>query len=49
MLMKLDHLVFLDNVSILPCEFRNLPEAFVLSASKSLYTHYFNTEKTYIT
>jgi len=33
MCMKMEHLVFLDSVSFLPCAFRILPEAFGLSAS----------------
>jgi len=33
--MKMEHLVFLDSVSFLPCALRILPEAFGLSASKS--------------
>ena len=43
MCMKMEHLVFLDSVSFLPCALRKLPEAFGLSASKSWYPHYFNT------
>jgi len=35
MYMKMEHVVFLDSVSFLTCEFRKLPEAFGLSASKS--------------
>jgi len=34
MCMKMEHLVFLDSVSFLPCALRKLPEAFGLSASK---------------
>ena len=45
MCMKMEHLVFLDNVSFLPCPLRKLPEAFGLTASKSWYPHYFNTEE----
>jgi len=45
MCMKIEHLVFLDNVSFLPCSLRKLPEAFGLKASKSWYPHYFNTEE----
>jgi len=45
MCMKMEHLVFLDSVSFLPCSLRKLPEAFGLAASKSWYTHYFNTEE----
>ena len=43
--MKMDHLVFLDSVSFLPCALRKLPEAFGMQASKSWYPHYFNTEE----
>jgi len=43
MCMKIEHLVFLDSVSFLPCALRKLPEAYGLTASKSWYPHYFNT------
>jgi hypothetical protein len=43
--MTMEHLVFLDSVSFLPCALRNLPEAFGLPATKSWYPHYFNTEE----
>jgi len=43
MFMKMEHLVFLDSVSFLPCALRKLPKAFGPSASKSWYPHYFNT------
>jgi hypothetical protein len=43
MCMRIDNLVFLDSVSFLPCALQKLPEAFGLTASKSWYTHYFNT------
>jgi len=42
--MKMEHLVFLDSVSFLPCALRKLPDAFGLQASKLWYPHYFNTE-----
>jgi len=45
MCMKMEHLVFLDSVSIIPCPLRELPEAFGLSASKSWYPHDFNPEE----
>jgi len=45
MCMKMEQLVFLDSVSFLPCALRKLPEALGLSASKSWYPHYFNTEE----
>jgi len=35
MCMKMEHLVFLDCESFLPCPLRKLPEAFGLTASKS--------------
>jgi len=43
--MKMEHLVFLNNVSFLPCALRKLPEAFVLSAYKLCYPLYFNTRE----
>jgi len=45
MCMKMEHLVFLDSVSFLPCPLCKLPVAFGLMASKSWYPHYFNTEE----
>jgi len=45
MCMKMGHLVFWDSVSFLPCPLWNLPEAFGLTACKSCYTHYLNTEE----
>jgi len=45
MCMKIEQLVFLDSVSFLPCPLRKLPEAYGLSASKSWYSHYYNTEE----
>ena len=45
MCIKMEHLVFLDSVSFLPCPMRYLPEAFGLMACKSWYPHYFNTEE----
>ena len=44
--MKMEHLVFRDSVSYLPCALRKVPEAFGVSASKSWYPHYINTEET---
>jgi len=41
----MEHLVFLDSVSFLPCPMRKLPEAFGLTACKSWYPHYFSTEE----
>ena len=43
--MKLEHLVFFDSVSFLPCPLRKLPEAYGLTASKSWYPHCFNSEE----
>ena len=37
-------MTFLDSVSYLPCSLSKLLEAFSLTASKSWYPHYFNTE-----
>jgi len=45
MCMKMEHLVFLDSVSFLPCSLRKLPNAIGLAASKSWYPQYFNTEE----
>ena len=42
--MKMEHSVFLDSMSFLPCALRKLPEAIGLQATKSWYSHYFNTE-----
>jgi len=39
MCMNMEHLVFLDSVSFLPCALRKLPDAFGLSASNLCYTH----------
>ena len=43
--MKMEHLIFLDSMSLLPCALRKLHEAFGLQATKSWYPHYFNTEE----
>jgi hypothetical protein len=43
--MKMEQVVFLDSVSFLPFPLRKLPEAFNLTARKSWYPHYFNTEE----
>jgi len=45
MCMKVEHLVFLDSVSFLPCPLRKLPEAYGLTASKSWFPYLFNTEE----
>jgi len=44
---KVEHLVFLDSVSCLTCPLHKLPEAYVLTASKSWYTYYFKTEENF--
>jgi len=43
--MKMEHLVFLDSVSFLPYPLRKQPEAFSLTASKTSYPQYFNTQE----
>jgi hypothetical protein len=43
--LKMEHLVFLDSVSFLPCVLRIQPEAFGLQAAKSCYYQYINTEE----
>jgi len=43
--MKMEHLVFLDSVSFLPCHLRKLPETFGLTATKSWYHYHFKTEE----
>ena len=43
MCLKMEHVVFLDNVSFLPCPLRNVPDAF--GPSKLWYPLYFNTEE----
>jgi len=45
MCMIVEHLVFQNSVSFLPCPLRKLPEAYDLTASKSWYPHLFNTEE----
>ena len=45
MCMKMEQLVFLDRVSFLPCPLHKMPDAFRLTASKSWYPHYFNTDE----
>jgi len=42
--MKMEHSLFLGSVSFLPCPLGKLPESFSLTAFKSWYPHYFNTE-----
>jgi len=45
MCINIENLVFLDSVSFLLCPLRKLSEAYGLTASKSWYPHYFNTER----
>jgi hypothetical protein len=42
--MKIHHIQFLDSLSYMPMPLRKLPEAFGLTASKSWYSHHFNTK-----
>ena len=41
----MEHLVFFDSVSFLPCPLGKLPEAFELTPCTSSYPHYFNSEE----
>ena len=41
--MRVEHLVFLDSVSLLPFALRKLPEVFGPTVAYSWYPHYFNT------
>jgi len=43
-IMKMQHIHFLDSLSYLPIPLRKLPEAFRLLAKKSWFPHYYNTE-----
>jgi len=45
MCLKMEQFMFLDSLSFLPFPLRRLPEAFGLTASKSWYRQYFNTEE----
>ena len=42
--MKIHYIQFLDSVSYMPMPLRKLPEAFGLQASKSWFSHLFNTK-----
>ena len=42
---KFEHMKFIDSVCFLPFPLRKLSSAFGLTASKSCYPHYFNTEE----
>ena len=44
-LMKMEHLKFIDSISFLPFPLRKLSSAFGLTASKGWYPHYFNTRE----
>ena len=44
MCMNIEHPVLLDSVSFLPCALRTLPDVYGLTASKSWYHHYFNSD-----
>jgi len=41
----MEHLTFIDSISFMPCSLRKLPKAFGLTAAKSWYPHYFNTNE----
>jgi hypothetical protein len=43
-IMKMQHIHFLDSISYLPMSLLKLPEAFGLSSQKSYFPHYFNTK-----
>jgi hypothetical protein len=43
--MKMEHLVFLNSVSFLPCALRKLLDTFGLQDTKSWNTHYLNNEE----
>jgi len=45
MCMRMEHLVFIDIISILPMPLRKLPEAFDLTSRKSCYPHLFKTSE----
>jgi len=45
MCMKVERLGYLGSVSLLLFALRRLPEAFDVTATKSYYPHYFNTEE----
>ena len=42
-LMKMEHLKFIDSIRFLPFSLRKLSSAFGLTAAKGWYHHYFNT------
>ena len=43
-LMKMEHMKFIDSISFLPFPLRKLSSALGLTAAKGWYTHYFNTQ-----
>ena len=43
--MKIEHMLFIDNLSYLPMSLRKLPEAFRISVTISWYPHNFNKNK----
>ena len=44
-LMKMEHIKFIDSISFLPFPLRKLSTAFGLTAAKGWYYHYFNSEE----
>ena len=44
-LMKMEHMKFIDSICFLPFPLRKLSGAFGLTAAKGWYPHYFNTEE----
>ena len=44
-LMKMEHMKFIDSISFLPFPLRKLSAAFGLTAAKGWYPHYFKTEE----
>jgi hypothetical protein len=45
MWIKVEHIMFLDNLNYLPFPLRKLPDAFRLTSRKSWCPHYFNTSE----
>ena len=44
-LMRMEHMKFIDSISFPPIPLRKLSSAFGLTASKGWYPHYFNTHE----
>ena len=44
-LMMMEHIKFIDSISLLPFPLPKLPSAFGLTASKGWYPHYFNRQE----